>query len=438
MRIARLLLGGVCVALAIPAGDAAAQDLVIRGGTVHTLAGPDIPNGAVLVRDGTIAAVGPTVDAPADAVVIDATGRHVYPGLFDAITRLGLTEIGAVDVTNDLAELGTFNPHLLGATAVHPASEHIPVARANGITHAVATPEARPGGIGGQGSLIDLDGWTIEEMLVSPSVGLVVAWPGIETRGFDFATSSRRDRSYRDAKRLHDQRVDSLEAWFDAARQYRHAVAADSTVPRDLRLAAFGPVLAGDLPLLVSANTTREILEAVAFAERQQVRIVILEGSEAWKVADTLAAKHVPVILGRTAALPTSENEEYDEMYAQPGKLYAAGVRFAISTFDASDSRTLPFEAGFAVPYGLPAEEALKAITRSPAEILGVADRLGTIEPGKIANLIVTDGTPLEIRTQVSHVIIAGRDVSLENRHHALYEKYRARPKEITASDGGR
>jgi imidazolonepropionase-like amidohydrolase len=419
---------GCGLALAGLTGAASAQELVIRGGTVHTLAGPVIERGTVLIRDGKIAEVGANVTAPPGAAVIDAAGRHVYPGLFDAISQLGLTEIGAVDVTNDLSELGTFNPHLLGATAVHPASEHIPVARANGVTHAVAAPAARAGGIGGQGSLVNLDGWTVEEMLVAPSVGLMVRWPGLETREFDVATFTPRDRSYREAKRQHDERVDSLEAWFQAAREYRHAVEGGAGIEPDLRLAAFGPVLDGTLPVLVTANGKREILEAIAFAEAQKVKLVILGGSEAWKVADTLAAKRIPVILGRSAALPESENESYDEKHAQPGKLHAAGVAFAISTFDAADSRTVGFEAGFAVPFGLPEEEALKAVTVYPAQILGVGDKLGTIEVGKVANLIITDGSPLEIRTRVEHVIIAGRDVSLANKHQALYERYRGRP----------
>ena len=421
------------IAIAAVTAPAAAQQggptIAIRGGTIHTMAGPDIANGTVLMRDGRIVAVGTNVQVPGDARSIDATGRHVYPGLFDAVTRLGLTEIGQVDVTNDITELGTFNPHLLGATAVHPASEHIPVARANGVTHAVAAPGARAGGIGGQGSLMHLDGWTIEEMLIAPSVGMVVEWPGLQTRGFGFGGGAARERSFREVQREYDARRDSLAGWLDAARQYRHATQAGSAVTRDLRLEALIPVVTGELPLLVGANTTRQITDAIAFGEAQDVRVVILGGSEAWKVADVLAAKRVPVILGATQALPRSENESYDERYAQPGKLHAAGVTFAISTFDASDSRTLPFEAGFAVPYGLPAEEALKAITRYPAEILGVGDRLGTIEEGKIANLIVTDGTPLEIRTQTLHVIIAGHEVDMMNRHLELYEKYRDRPK---------
>lgn len=430
MYVRQRLLGILHLGAVLAAAPLAGQGgstLAIRGGTIHTLAGPAIPNGTVLVEDGRITAVGADIPVPAGATVIDAAGRHVYPGLFDAVTRLGLTEIGAVDVTSDLLELGTFNPHLLGATAVHPASEHIPVARANGVTHAVAAPNARSGGIGGQGSVIHLDGWTVEEMLIAPSVGMMVDWPGLGG-GFRFRRASR-DRPFREIKQEYDQRVDSLRTWLAAARQYQHAVAAGETVERDLRLEALGPVLDGTLPLLVTANDEREIRDAVSFAETEQVRVAILGGREAWKAAEMLAEKDVPVILGASQQLPSSENEPYDEQYAQPGKLHQAGVRFAIATFDASDSRTLPYEAGTAVPYGLPEEEALRAITAYPAEILGLGDQLGTIEEGKIANLIVTDGNPLEIQTQVLHVLIAGRDVSLKNRHLELYEKYRSRPK---------
>ncbi len=432
MRPTRIISTIVALA-ALPVAPLAAQGggsvLAIRGGTVHTLAGPPIANGTVIVQDGKIAAVGADVSVPAGARVIDATGKHVYPGLFDAITRLGLTEIGQVTVTNDYLELGTFNPHLLGATAVHPASEHIPVARANGITHAAAAPNARSGGIGGQASLIDLDGWTIEEMLIAPSVGMIVDWPSIQTREFDVSTFSMRERSYREAKQQYEERRDSLAAWLEAARRYQRATAAGENVKRDLKLEALARVTQGALPFLVMANTDREIKEAVAFADSQQVKIVILGGREARKVRELLAEKKIPVILGASQQLPSGEDEPYDEQYAQPGMLHAAGVTFAISTFNASASRTLPYEAGTAVPYGLPAEEALKAVTLYPAQILGVADRLGTIEVGKLANLFVADGDPLEIRTQVTNVIIKGRDVGVRDRHLELYEKYRARPK---------
>ena len=417
----------VLVASLLLAGSLEAQAVAIRGGKIFTLNGPPIESGTVLIRDGIIAEVGASVSIPADAVVIDAVGLEVYPGLFDAVTRLGLTEVGQVTVTNDMLELGEFNPHLLGVTAVHPSSEHIPVARANGITHAVAMPNARAGGIGGQGSLVHLDGWTVEEMLIESSVGFSMSWPNLRTREFDRATRTVRERSFREAKERYDEQVEELATWLEAAVQYANAVAAGSDVPRDLKLEALSRAAGGELPLLVSAGTERQIRDVIAFAEENDVQVVILGGREAWKVADDLAGNNIPVILGPTQTLPGDEIS-YDRMYAQPGLLYEAGVKFALSTFNSSSSRTLPYEAGSAVSFGLPHEEALKAITINAAEILGVGDRLGTIEPGKIANIIVTNGDPLEITTQVRHLIINGRPTSLDNKHLRLYEKYRARP----------
>lgn len=417
--------------IATPPG-LSAQAIAIRGGTVHTLAGPAIENGTVVIQDGKIAAVGAGLAVPAGAQVIDASGLHVYPGLFDAVTRLGLTEIGAVDVTGDMQELGEFNPHLLAATAVHPASEHIPVTRANGITHAVATPQPRPAGLGGQATLIDLDGWTIEEMQVTPSVGFVLAWPRLSAfGGFGFGGGfggGAAPRPFREIRRQYDDHVRRLDGWIEAARRYDAAVKARETIPRDLKLEALARAARGELPILVAVDTEREIKDAVAWAERQKVRIVILGGNQAYRVRTLLADKHVPVILGPSQSVPGAD-AGYDERYAAPGLLHQAGITFAIATFNSADSRTLPYEAGSAVSFGLSQDEALKAVTLYPAQILGVADRLGTIEPGKLANVIVTDGDPLEIRTQIKHVVIAGRDVSLDNKHLQLYTRYRARPK---------
>jgi imidazolonepropionase-like amidohydrolase len=405
-------------------------DLAIRGGRIHTLAGPAIENGTVLILNGRIAEVGTNVRIPAGIPVIDASGLEVYPGLFDAMTRLGLTEIGQVDVTNDFNELGEFNPHLSAATAIHPASEHIPVARANGITHAVSVPQARPAGIGGQATLINLDGWTIEEMMVEPSVGIVLNWPTLRTGGFGFGFGQQQaPRTFREARERYERNVRRLEGWLEEARRYDAAVRAGQTVPRDIKLEALAKVTRRELPFLVVADDERDIRNAVEFMEKHNLRMILLSGQEAWKVREFLAEKRIPVITGPTQTLPTGQDEGYDEMYAAPGLLYQAGVKFAFGTFNSSDSRTLPYEAGSAVSFGLPREEALKAITINGAEILGLADRLGTIETGKIANLIVTDGDPLEIRTQVKHVIIAGRDVGTDNRHLELYLKYRARPR---------
>jgi imidazolonepropionase-like amidohydrolase len=417
--------------LASTAWAQSASIYAIRNATVHTVAGDPIENGTVIIQDGMIAEVGTNVSVPAAAEVIDASGLHVYPGLFDAVTRLGLSEIGQVVVTRDMDELGDYHPHLIAATAVHPASEIIPVTRANGITHAVAAPTGDGGSIAGQASLINLSGWTVEEMLVERSVGLVLVWPSIEMRSFNFRTFTREDRSYREAKELFDEKVKGLKEWLDAGRQYLRTMEATSEtgarIERDLKLESLAPVLRGELPVIFVADSERDIRNAVAFAEEQGLKMILAGAPQAWKVKNLLAEKDIPVILGSTQALPSGQDEAYDEAYSNPGQLHAAGVKIAISTFGASDSRTVPYEAAMAVPYGLPWEEALKAVTINPAEMFGVSDRLGTIERGKIANLIVTDGDPLSIQTQILHLFINGEPTSMENRHQQSYERYRMR-----------
>jgi imidazolonepropionase-like amidohydrolase len=396
-----------------------AQSVAIRGATVHTLAGADIASGTVVMNDGRITAVGADVRVPAGAEVIDAPGLHVYPGLFDAFTFLGLTEIDAVDVTNDVSELGDFNPDLLAYTAVHPPSEHIPVARANGITHTVTSPEARSAGVGGQASLIRLDGWTVDDMLVAPSVGFVLDWPAI---------AAGRGRTYRQAKDSYDEQIRRLAGWLEDAQRYDLAVQAEQPVPRDLKLEAFSRLTRQELPLIVTVREERYIEDAIEFAETHDIRLVVIGASQAWKMADELAEKSIPVILGPTQALPSGADESYDEQYAAPARLWEAGVKFAFATFSSPDSRTLPFQAGNAVSYGLPHDEALKAVTVNAAEIYGLDDEIGTIEVGKLGNLIVTDGDPLEYTTRIVHLIIGGREVSADNRQLELYETYRDRP----------
>lgn len=399
---------------ALPA--AAQQTYVIRGAKIYTLAGPPIENGTVVIRDGKIAAVGADVSVPSGAEVIDAAGLQVYPGLFDPLSRLGLTEVGAVRATVDTTELGRYNPHLKAATAIHPASEHIPVTRANGITHALTAP--RGGVISGQAAVIHLAGWTIEEMAIETSVAMILNWPGIQTQPFT------------KGKTEYDKRVVELEDWMEAARHYAQAAekGAAGKVERDLKLEALVPVVQGKLPVIVMASSKRAIQDAVAFAGKNNLKIIIAGGTDAWKVKDLLKEKNIPVILARTQRLPSREDQPYDRPFSLPGELHAAGIKIAFATFDAAHARTLPYEAANAVPHGLPWEEALKAVTLYPAQMLGVDDRLGTIEVGKLANLIVTDGDPLEIQTEVRHLFINGQPTSTDNKHRRLYKKYLARP----------
>ncbi|MFQ5704957.1 MAG: amidohydrolase family protein [Gemmatimonadales bacterium] len=420
------------IALTVPAaGQGAGGTYIIRGGTVYTMAGGSLENATVVIRDGRIVAVGADVDVPAEATVINATGLRVYPGLFNAYSQLGLQEINAVAATNDVRELGNFNPQLTAATAVHPASERIPVTRANGVTHVVAAPSTRDGGIAGRASAINLDGWTIEEMIIKPSVGMVLNWPSMQTRRFNFQRFTIENRSFKEVQKEYDEALIRLGKWLEEAREYQRAIAAGDSPPRDLKLEAMSPVVTGDVPLLILADAARDIRNAVKFAGEQHVKMILVSGRDASEEKELLAEKDIPVLLGATQNLPANEDDPYYSAFNSAAELHDAGVRFAMTGWASAGpnppSRTLAYEAANAVKFGLPHDEALKAITRYPAEILGLQADLGTIEEGKIANLIVTDGDPLEIRTQILHVFIDGSDVSLDNKHKRLYERYRAR-----------
>ena len=416
---------------------ALAQTLVIDGGTVHPMSG-DPFTGRVVIENGVITAVGADITAPPGAIRIDATGLHVYPGVFDALGTLGLIEINSVSATNDQAEMGMYNPHLGAATAIHPSSEVIPVTRANGITHAIVAPRAdRDGVIAGQAALVNLDGWTVEEMTIDASVALVINWPGIVTRRFDSATFSFEDTPYEDAKEEARKKHNELREWMEAARHYRQARAAErSRADTDPKLAALAECLEGGKPVVIQANAKRDIEAAIAFADEFGLRMILAGGAEAWKVKDTLSAKKIPVVLGRTQSLPGEEDDPYHRPFANPAVLRAAGIPICFSSGAGGASgpggphsaRTLPYEAATAIGFGLSDEDAMRALTLWPAEIFGVAERLGSIATGRIANLIVTDGSPLEITSSVRHLVIAGREVPTDNLHGRLYEKYRSRP----------
>ena len=421
--------GALVLTLALAAA-ASAQTYAIQGGTVHTLAGDPFV-GTVVIRDGRVLAVGANVDVPADAQVVDATGKHVYPGLFDAISGLGLTEVGQVDVTNDSREQGNFNPHLQAATAIHPATEHVPVARANGITLTMVAPQGGDGAIPGQASLIGLDGWTVEEMWVEPGAAMVINYPSLGGggRGRGGGRGGRGGGDFSDRQERYQRAVTQLDEWMEAGRRYHQAVRAGADVRRDLKLEAMARVVEREMPVLLSANGERDIRNAVEWALRQEIHYVITGGREGWKIADWLAENEVSMILSGTQTMPSGADAAYDEAYANPGKLHSAGVKIAFATFNSANSRTLPYEAAQAVPYGLPHDAALNAVIKNAAEMLGLDDRIGTIEEGKLANIIVTDGDPLEIQTQVTDLFIMGRAVSTDNRHKSLYEKYRSRPR---------
>jgi imidazolonepropionase-like amidohydrolase len=415
-----------------------ATTYAITHGKIFTLSGTTIDDGTLILRDGKIAGVGVGLDIPAGAQVIDAKGLQVYPGIFDSITQMGLREIGAVSATVDSTETGNFNPDVVAATAVSPSSEHIPVTRAAGITEVLAVPgsggfDSGGGGsvIGGQASAIYMAGWEIDEMLIKKSAAMVLNWPQIETQSFDFTTFSRKEKPYADAKQEYDKQVSEITDWVERARHYAQVMDKSSAAKydRDLKLEALAPVVRGELPVLVFANRAREIRNAVEFCDKQRLRMILAGGEEAYKVKDLLRSKSVPVILRPVLSLPLDEDDPYDRLLSQPAELAAAGVKFAFASFDNSFARRLGQNAANAVAHGLPYEEALKAVTLYPAQIFGLADQIGTLEQGKLANVIVTNGDPLELTTDVKYLFIRGQLTSLDNRHLRLYEKYAKRPK---------
>ena len=403
----------------------------IRNARIVTVTGPVVENGTVVISNGKIAAVGSSVSVPPGATIIDATGLSVYPGMTDSDTEIGLIEIGSVAGSVDTSEIGDNNANIHVDVAIHPDSSHVAVARVNGITTVLTAP--RGGLIAGQSAILELDGWTPREMVLKSPVAMHINWPGGGGRGFGGEFGGQ-PRSVTELRREQETQIENLKKILRDAAAYgdaKDARAKDRALPKqdlDLKLEALIPVVRGQIPVIINVNLERDIKNAIAFATEMKLKAIISGGAEAYKVADQLKAKNIPVIVGPVLRIPVKDDDPYDAAFTNAGLLWKAGVKIAFQTGDSSNVRNLPYNAGMAAAFGLPKEEALKAVTIYPAEILGVADRIGSIEPGKIANLIITDGDPLEIRTQIKHVFINGHDIPLTSRHTELYEKYKARP----------
>ena len=399
----------------------------LAGATLHTCdddfgEGGVIVEGVLVVEDGEITAVGPVggVDVPDGVPVLNVRGLTVTPGLFDAGTELGLTEIGKVSETQDYRESGDLQPDLRAGIALNRDSELFPVARAGGITHALIRPVG--GLIAGQASVIELEGWTAPEMVLELEAGLQVNWPQARSfNPFAGASSESDDRLKEQVKQLSD--------FLDEGKRYLAAKrsAADAgeigPVP-DPRFEALEPYLIGAKPVFFEANSARQIAQSLAFAAKYDLKPIVTGAADAWKLADELAEKKVPVIVGPVMRRPTDDHDPYDAPYANPGLLHEAGVTFCLHSDEASNSRNTPFEAAQAVAYGLPAEAALRAITADAAAILGVSDRAGTLTPGKRASLVVADGSPLQITTGIKAVFVDGQPFAPESRQTRFYERY--------------
>jgi imidazolonepropionase-like amidohydrolase len=413
-----------------------ADSLLLHNAIVHTVSGQTLSPGDVLVRDGKIASVGAKL-AASGAKVIDLKGQHLYPGLILLDSAVGLSEIEAVRATQDTTEVGDYKPDVQSWIAFNPDSEIVPVTRANGIAYVEPAPQG--GVVSGQSGLVALDGWTVEQMTIKHPVALHVRWPEMELN----TTPKEQFKDASKFKSLEEQAKDrraklkALDDFFLEARAYakaRDAAKGNATNAPALNppWEAMLPVMRGEIPIVVHADDLRQIKAAVKWAETNQYKIILAGGHDAALAASLLATNKIPVIYESVFAEARPDHASYDANFKAPELLREAGVTVVFSggsrAFMAPMSKNLPYEAAQAVAFGFPESEALKALTLYPAQLLGVADRLGSVEPGKEATLFAADGDIFDIRANVKQMWIAGRPVSLESRHTRLYEKYKNRP----------
>ncbi len=420
---------------------ASAETILLKNAVVHTVSAETITNGSVLVQNGKIIQVFDNklpsrILIPDGTDEIDLNGLHLYPGLIALNTALGLSEISGVRSTRDFSEVGDYTPEVQSWIAVNPDSELLPVARANGITHIEPAPQG--GIVAGQSGLVALTGWTTEEMAVKKPVALHVYWPGMELdpRPKEKFADKSKWKSLEDQATERQTKLRALEDFFDEARAYDKAISADLKKPpleKTPAWEAMRPFIRGEAPVFVHADEIRQIKAALKWAQTNQFKIVLVGAREAVIVAKEIAAQKIPVIYEHVFTQPSRDTEGYDIYFRAPEILRTNGITLALgmgaTAFDAALTKNLPYTVAQAIAFGLPEADALKSITLVPAELLGVADRLGSIEAGKDATLFACDGNIFDVRSNVKRLWIAGKEMNLETRHTRLYEKYKNRPK---------
>jgi imidazolonepropionase-like amidohydrolase len=438
-RPSYLFLGAIVFLLAAATSSVRAETTLLYNATVHTGTGQIFTNSGVLVDSNSIALVLDGKSSMRGTVheMIDLKGQHIYPGLIAVNTVLGLTEIDAVRATQDTTEVGDYTPDVESWVAVNPDSELLPVARANGIAYFETVPTG--GIVAGQSGLLAMTGWTYEQMVVKKPAALHVFWPAMDlnTAPKERARDKEKWKSLDDQARERRTKLRSLADFFNEAKAY--AKAKDASVnggPALEKIPAWEamlPYARGELPIVVHADEVRQIKSAVQWAATNKIKACLAGGRDAWMVPELLASNNVPVIYEHTFTTPSRDTESYDVHFGTPELLRKAGVKviFAIgsSSFGAAMVRNVPYAAAQAIAFGLPEEDALKGLTLYPAELMGVTNRLGSIEVGKEATVLACDGDIFDIRSNVKRMWIAGKEVSLESRHTRLYDKYKNRPK---------
>jgi imidazolonepropionase-like amidohydrolase len=389
---------------------------VLSNASIQTVTRGVIQQGTVVISDGKITAVGTNVTAPAGATVIDCSGKWIYPGLIDGGTTLGLSEVNSDPRTRDFNEVGDVIPQVRAITAVNPNSVLIPVTRVSGVTTVIAAPVGDL--LPGTAALINLHGYTPDQMFAGFE-GVVLNFPNTGRKGF------LDRRTPEEIRKGVDKAMEKLNDTWDLALQYHRLDSATKNPPYYPEMQALIPVVRGERTLMIEANTSKDILAALEWVSDRKIRKVILTGvSEGWRVAGDIAKAKIPVVTGPVLAQPTREYDRYDKAYANAGLMRKAGVTVAIRTQQTENVRNLPYNAGFAAAYGMGQEEALRAVTIVPAELFGVADKLGSIEVGKQGTLFVSDGDPFETKTNILQVFIGGWQMPMVSRQTLLYDEF--------------
>ncbi|MGC2696203.1 MAG: amidohydrolase family protein [Candidatus Angelobacter sp.] len=411
------------------------QTIALKGGKLLTITHGVIENGVVVMQNGRITAVGGAGTAiPSGAKVIDVTGMTVYPGLIDSETHLGLTEISAERMTNDEIEMSDeIMPHMHVYDAFHAETALIPVTRINGITNAIVAP-ASGDTLPGQDSFIQLAGASATEMLEVRDVAMPLNFTGQQRRNQSFESAkfpftrmgmaTQLRQTFIDAQD-YDQKLAAYEKKKSGSGEEKDKDKDKAGAPpkRDLKLEALLPYLHGKKPVVLAAEEPNDLLTALELANEFHLKVILNHVTHSVSLLDKVAATGLPVIVGPIYEQP-KESERYDAVYSLPAKLAQRGIKIAFASYDAHQSRNLPYAAGYAVGFGLPPEEALKALTINPAQMWGVDKDLGSLEVGKMGNVVVANGDPLDVKTDVKHVFIQGQEVPLVSKQTELRDQY--------------
>ena len=396
------------------------KPVIIENGTLHTGTGKVIEKATIVFQKGKIIQAGESTvislsaDEMRNAITIDASGKQVYPGLIALNTNLGLSEIELVRATNDFSETGTTNASARSCISYNTDSKVIPTVRSNGVLMAQVTPQS--GLISGNSSVMQLDAWNWEDALYKSDEGIHINWPSMRIFKAWWASPEEEQR-----ERM-QKNLNTLYSFFKEAKSYCESNSKDET---NLQFESMRGIFNGTKKLYIHCDYVREINAAVNFCNDQKIKMVLVGGNDSWMTTDILKQNNIPVIITRTQSLPSRDDEQVYTPYMLPGLLQKAGVVYAISEGGFWQQRNLAFEAGQAVSYGISKEDALKSITLTPAQILEIDETTGSIETGKDASLIISDGDILDMKTNhITYAFIQGRQINLDDVQKQLYRKY--------------